>query len=177
MKRTLGHHWVKSGHGLWLPGDSRGHWSEAWDDQIGLMEPHMLHEGDPVRLRMAQERMKHPAVRWTPEMIDVMVGVIDACERASPWTIDAAAIEPTHFHVLISASHLDIDRTTKWMAQELTKAIHRQTSHSGPVFAKGNWCEFIFNDSHWRNLAAYIERHNTRRGLGARPYAFLNPAV
>lgn len=177
MKRTLGHHWVKSGHGLWLPGDSRGHWSEAYDAQIGFIEPHMLHDGDPVRLRMAQERMKHPPVRWTSEMIDVMVDVLGACERASPWTIAAAAIEPTHFHVLITASNLDINRTVKWIAQQMTKAIHQRTDHARPVFAKGNWCEFIFDQSHWINVISYIERHNVRRGMNSRPYPFLNAAV
>ena len=30
MPNTLGFHYVKSGYGLWLPGDDRGHWSEAW---------------------------------------------------------------------------------------------------------------------------------------------------
>ena len=47
ISNTLGYHWVKSCFGLWLPGDDRGHWSEAWDDQIGFIEPHTLHDGDP----------------------------------------------------------------------------------------------------------------------------------
>ncbi len=49
MPRTIGYHLVKSGYGLWLPGDTRGHWSSAWDEQIGFFEPHHLHAGDPVR--------------------------------------------------------------------------------------------------------------------------------
>ena len=49
-------------YGTWLPGDERGHWSDAWDEQLGYIEPHMLHEGDPVRKRMAKERQVHPQV-------------------------------------------------------------------------------------------------------------------
>lgn len=173
--RTIGYHVVKSGHALWMPGDERGHWSEAWDDQIGFIEPHTLHEGDPVRLRMAQERLKHPPVRFTDDMMNVMIDVIGACKSESPWSIVAASIEPTHMHLLITYSGLDIHRTAKWLAQEMTKAVHHRTSHAGPVFCKGNWCEYVFEDSHWRNLIAYIERHNARRGLAARPYAFLSP--
>jgi hypothetical protein len=52
MPRTIGYHIVFSGFGLWLPGDERGHWSEQWDDELGLIEPGTLHEGDPVRLRL-----------------------------------------------------------------------------------------------------------------------------
>jgi len=55
MSATLGYHLVKSGYGLWLPGDDRGHWSSAWDKQIGFIKPHQLNEGDPVRQRMARE--------------------------------------------------------------------------------------------------------------------------
>jgi hypothetical protein len=65
MGNTIGYHFVKSAYGLWLPGDERGSWSDAWDDQIGYCEPHTLHDGDPVRLRMAEERLKHPPVRFT----------------------------------------------------------------------------------------------------------------
>ena len=39
MPRTLGYHYVKSAYGLWLPGDVRGSWSEAWDEQIGYLDP------------------------------------------------------------------------------------------------------------------------------------------
>ena len=61
-------HVVISGYGLWLPGDGRGHWSEAWDDELGFIEPHTLHAGDPVRLRMAEERRKHTPVRLDEAM-------------------------------------------------------------------------------------------------------------
>jgi hypothetical protein len=69
MANTLGYHYVKSCYGLWLPGDDRGSWSEAWDEQIGFVEPHTLHAGDPVRHRMAEERMRYAVVRLS-DMFD-----------------------------------------------------------------------------------------------------------
>jgi len=69
MPNTLGYHYVKSTYGQWLPGDDRGSWSEAWDERIGFIEPHMLHPGDPIRRRMAEERMKHDPVRLLSDMI------------------------------------------------------------------------------------------------------------
>ena len=176
MPRTLGYHYVKSGYGLWLPGDFRGHWSEAWDQQIGYIEPHMLHAGDPVRLRMAEERMKHPPVRLTPQMIEVVAATIGQCARHSPWRVAALAVQPTHLHLLLTYSPLDINRTCIWLAQQTTKAIHQQTDHQGPVWCKGHWCTFLFERAHWNNSVAYIERNNLRYGLPARPYAFIrNP--
>ncbi len=84
MARTLGYHYVKSGYGLWLPGDDRGSWSESWDEQIGFAEPHTLNEGDPIRERMAKERMKHEPVRLDTMMIDAVVGAIHRCASSSP---------------------------------------------------------------------------------------------
>ncbi len=173
VPQTLGYHYVKSAYGLWLPGDVRGSWSEAWDEQIGYIEPHTLHEGDQTRLRMARERMKFDPVRFTAPMIDAVVEAVEQCVCASPWRIVAASIEPTHMHLLITSSGLDIKRTVKWLAQQTTKAVHRQTDHDGPVWAEGHWCSFIFDESHWANTIRYIETHNLRRGRAARPYAFL----
>lgn len=174
MPETLGYHWVKTCYGLWLPGNARGHWSEAWDEQIGYFEPHMLHAGDPVRLRMAQERMKHPEVKLSPAMIGVVERVLGECEASSPWNIVAASIERTHTHLLITYSGLDFHRTAKWLSQQTTKAIHRETPHAGPVWGKGDWTVYLFDVGYFRNVKRYIERHNVRRGVGARPYPFLS---
>jgi REP element-mobilizing transposase RayT len=173
VHKTIGYHYVKSGYGLWLPGDGRGSWSEAWDDQIGFYEPHMLHEGDPIRLRMARERQLHPPVKLTDPMLAVVETVIGECAATSPWQIVAASIERTHTHLAITYSGLDIHRTVKWLAQQMTKAIHRQTSHTGPVWCEGYWCEYHYDERHWQNVIGYIERHNIRRGVGPRPYGFI----
>ena len=174
MPRTLGYHCVKSGYGLWLPGDFRGSWSEAWDRRIGFVEPHSLHPGDPVRLRIARERMKHAPVRLTPEMLAAVVEALAQCTEASQWQAAAASVESTHVHVLITYSGLDIERTLKWLAQEMTKSVHRRTGHTGPVWCEGWWCGFVFDELHWESTIRYIERHNVRRGESARPYSFIS---
>ena len=164
---------MKSGYGLWLPGDARGSWSEAWDEQIGFTEPHTLNSGDPVRQRMAQERMKHEPVRLDAAMIDAVVGAIDRCASSSPWQIAAASIESTHMQLLITYSGLDIKRTVKWLAQQTTKAVHRQTHHVGPVWCEGYWCSYVFDTAYWTNLVHYIQRHNLRHRESAQPYSVL----
>lgn len=175
MAKTLGYHYVKSTYGQWLPGDPRGHWSTAWDAQIGLIEPHMLHPGDPVRHRMAEERMKHRPVWLSEAMIDAVAAAIAECVEKSQGglTIVAASIVATHFHLLIPYSGRDIDKTGKWLADQTTKAVHRHTAHDGPVWCRGRWRTFIFQLSHWKNALDYIERHNVRGGLCRRPYSFI----
>jgi len=173
MVTTLGYHIVLPGFGLWLPGDARGHWYEAWDEQIGLIEPRTLHDGDPARQRMAAERMKHEPVLLSPTMIEIVADVIDECCDASEWTISAASIEPTHTHLLLTYSMRDIDNTIKWLKDRTTKAIHRGTDHDGPVWCRGKWRSYIFDDGVWANALRYIERHNLRRGEPARPYSFI----
>ena len=174
MRGTLEYHCVKSGYGLWLPGDHRGSWSETWDQRVGFVEPHALHPGDPVRLRMAHERMKRAPVRLCPEMIEAVVDALGQCTIASPWQIEAASVESTHLHVLITYSGLDIERTLKWIAQEMTKSAHRRTGHSGPVWCEGWWRGFVFDELHWQNTIQCIEQHNVRRGQNPRPYSFIS---
>ena len=172
MRRTVGYHLVKSGYGLWLPGDERGHWSAAWDQRIGFVEPHTLHPGDPIGQRMAMERMNHPPTRLTAAMMDAVAEAVGRCAGESPWNIAAASIEATHMHLVITYSGLDVKRTEKWVAQQTTKAVHRLTEHAGPVWCEGWWTGYVFDRRHWRTARAYIERHNERRGVDRRPYAF-----
>ncbi|MEM6853998.1 MAG: transposase [Planctomycetota bacterium] len=173
MANTLGFHIVISGYGLWLPGDARGHWSDTWDTHFGYHEPHRLHPGDPVRQRMAAERMQHPPVRLTDAMQAVVADTMGRCANESEWSIAAASIEPTHTHLLLTYSPRDIDTTVKWLKDQTTKAVHRDTDHAGPVWCKGSWRSYLFDDRVWQNTQRYIERHNQRRGVGPRPYPWI----
>ncbi|MCH8151512.1 MAG: transposase [Planctomycetes bacterium] len=173
MPSTIGYHIVIAGYGLWLPGDDRGSWSEAWDEQIGYSQPHTVHDGDPVRKRMAQERMRHAPVRLDDAMIQIVVETVRRCESASDWSIAAASVEPTHSHLLLTYTRCDIDNTVKWIKDRTTKAIRRETNHQGPVWCKGKWRSFMFDDQVWSKTAAYIERHNIRHGEPAQPYPII----
>jgi REP element-mobilizing transposase RayT len=176
VARALGYHLVKTTYGTWLPGDSRGHWSSAWDEEIGYFQPHHLHEGDPVRQRMAEERMKHPPALLDAAMIDAVADAVARCAAESDWKVAAATIEPTHMHLLMTPTARDVEKTAKWIAQETTKAVHKETSFAGPVWCGGKWLGFIFDADHWENTRVYIERHNIRRGLPARPWDWIVPS-
>ena len=160
MAQTIGYHIVISGYGLWLHGDERGHWSEAWDAEVGYIEPHTLHVGDATRRRMAQERQKHLPTKLTVTMQTVAAATFQRCEAESDWSFAAMAIEATHAHLLMTRTDRDIDNVVKWLKDQTTKAIHRQTPHQRPVWCKSRWRSFIFDEHVWRNTERYIERHN-----------------
>jgi REP element-mobilizing transposase RayT len=134
----------------------------------------MLHEGDPVRKRMAQERQAHPRVLLDGSMISTVAATIGQCLHESDWRIAAGSIESTHTHLLLTYTERDIDNTVKWLKDQTTKAIHRGTSHAGPVWCKGSWRSFVYDPIIWRNTRRYIERHNQRRRVGPRPYPFID---
>jgi REP element-mobilizing transposase RayT len=160
MPSTIGYHWVKSGYGLWLPGDARGHWSTEWDSLIGYYEPHMLHEGDPDRARMAAERMKHPPTRLNRTMIEAVRDTMNRCAASSDWRIMALTIQRTHVHVLLTYTTRNIGNTVKWLSDQTTKAAKRAAGFGGPIWCKGRWLQFVYDEAHWQRLIEYIGRHD-----------------
>lgn len=118
--------------------------------------------------------MAHPPVVWDEEMMRIIALALGECAKNSPWKIIAASIEPTHFYALLTYSPLNIDRTVKWLGQEMTKAVHRGMGLAAPVFCKGRWLQFVFDLAHWNNVIKYIEAHNVRHGLARRPFDFLD---
>ncbi len=175
MADTIGYHVVISGFGLWLPGDARGSWSTAWDEKIGLIEPHTLHPGDPVRLRMSNERLKDVPVRLSDDMVGVVIDSLADCSAESKWSFVSASVETTHMHMLLTYMDRNVDNTIKWIKDRTTKQIHRQTSHRGSVWCKGKWRRFVFDLDVLERTRNYIEQHNVRRGVGPRPYPFFEP--
>ncbi len=176
MSQTIGYHIVIAGYGLWLPGDERGFWSTKWDADVGLVEPHTLHPGDPVRLRISQERLLHPPNRLTPRMIEIVADTLASCAGASDWAVAALCVLPTHSHLLLTPTERNIDNTIKWLKHRMTRALHDGTSYNGPVWCKGKWRSFLFDVDVWGSTQEYIENHNVGLGLGARPYPFVNPS-
>jgi len=119
--------------------------------------------------------MKYPPVNLDEEMVNVVIQCLTACVERScgGLRIVAAAIEPTHMHLLIPETGRNIDQTVKWIADQTTKSIHRLTRHRGPVWTKGSWCSHINRQEHWEHAILYIDEHNVRAGRGSRPYPFL----
>ena len=164
-----------SAYGQWLPGDARGSWSAAYDQQLGFVEPHQLHPGDPVRHRMASERMTQSAVRFTAPMQNAILNAVARCVAVSDWQIAAFTLEPTHAHLLLAYTGRPIESTVKWLKQSCTRAVHKQTDHLGKVWCEGSWRVFVFNAGQWNATMRYIDNHNVHRVGVTNPYKFVTP--
>ncbi len=127
-----------------------------------------------MRLRMASERMAHLPVRLDAGMSHSVAATLARCVRESDWRVVAASVESTHTHLLLTYTPRDIDTTIKWLKDRMTKDIHSDTMHQGPVWCKGAWRTFLYDMKFWDNTQRYIERHNERRGVGPRPYDFVS---
>jgi hypothetical protein len=123
---------------------------------------------------MAQERMKHPPTRFTPQIIEAVASALGECVMNSDWQFVATAFECTHMHTLLTYTERDIDGTAKWIAQITTKSVHKTTTFTRPVWCEGKWLEFIYDHQHWDNVRRYIERHNLRRNLPAKPWDWIS---
>jgi hypothetical protein len=175
MSSTLGYHITKTTYGTWLPGDARGSWVKDWSPKKGYGTLHRFSEADPWRQEMAEREMNHDPVVLSEAMIACVIEAITECVAKSHGglRIMAATIEPTHLHLLLPDTGRKIETTAKWIADQTTKAIHRRTSHLGPVWTSKSWCEHIADESHWEELLRYIDDHNVRAGRGSRPFPFL----
>jgi len=103
MTAALGFHITKTTYGTWLPGDARGSWLKDWSPKQGYGVVHRLSDADPRREAMAQRQMRHPPCRLSDAMIGIVVEcLVDCvCKSQGGLLIMAAAIEPTHVHLLL----------------------------------------------------------------------------
>jgi REP element-mobilizing transposase RayT len=175
MPETLGYHLTKTTYGTWLPGDARGSWVKNWSPRVGYGELHRFEHADPSREERSRRQLSHDVVILSPAMIQAVVDALAVCIQRSQGglKIMAATIEPTHMHLLLTRTCRNIDITTKWIADQTTKAIHRQTAQRGSVWTSKNWCEHVDQPDHWEELLRYIDEHHVRAGRGSRPYEFL----
>jgi hypothetical protein len=68
---------------------------------------------------------------------------------------------PTHLHLLLTPTARHIEHTIRWIKSTATRAVHDRTIHTGPVWSRGRWCGFIFDQRAFDTVRSYIGRHRT----------------
>jgi hypothetical protein len=67
-------------------------------------------------------------------------------------------------HALLPYTGKDIDATTKWLADQTTKAVHRTTNHACPASVQRQLAIVHLRRAEIRQRAdTYIQNHNPRR--------------
>jgi len=76
-----------------------------------------------------------PLFRPSPELNDVLLGVLGRAQRLYPIGICGVAVLSNHLHLLLVADHAEeISRFMCYVGSKLAREVNRLTGWSGPVF-------------------------------------------
>ncbi len=181
--RTRAIHIISTTYGSWLPGDpSRpaGHWSPLFDTYGQVRkEGGQLNLPDEATFRIAREQMLEPPKTLSDDEQRTVANsfrhnVFDA-GRARCQVI-ALAIEATHFHMLIGPLCSEdigrfVGRLKGCASSAILEMITNQPGKRKRIWTRGYWKVFLFDEVSVSMVRKYVEKHNTRRGLPANPYA------
>lgn len=193
--RTLAIHVIWTTYMTWLPGDPRGHWSALFDIYGRLHQcGGRLNPPDHVTRSRARQLAKGKPVRLPPEEQDIVANTIGASTGyiapGMPWAkyrhvkpvpdlrITAAAIEPTHIHLLLAPLATPIGSVVGRLKSATSRAIlnHRTVPvATRRLWTAGYWKVFLFDAAAVKAVATYIREHNGRRNIPADPFPWLGP--
>ncbi|MDY7109027.1 MAG: hypothetical protein SYC29_10370 [Planctomycetota bacterium] len=89
----------------------------------------------------------------------------------------AAAIEPTHVHLLLGPVREDIERFVGRLKGSSSRAARKHPANRDRrrTRAGGYWKVFLFDDDAVRAVADHLAARNVRRGLAAARFAWVPP--
>jgi hypothetical protein len=161
MGHTLAIMLTMTTYGTWLRGAQGG-----WINDGELMPPNpILEAGD-------RKRMKHDVYLFDDtRLLDVgeMIGraLIDRMDLQ----ILALTAQTWHAHIVFAATRHDVADVVK-----CAKDAARYGLRPGrPIWTDGYDKRFCFDERTTHNRVNYVERHNARLGLAARPWDFITP--
>lgn len=172
-------------YGTWLPGDPAkpGHWSPLFDLYGRLKRAgHQINLPDVTTYEHARSLMKEPAKVLGPDEIAFVGDALGEWLRpvgrpaASPGKPGAmcvaAAVEPTHVHLLIGPVQENIGRFVGRLKGKSSSAArgHPENWDRRRIWGTGYWKVFLFDDEAVEAVAEYVIAHNRRRGLADVPF-------
>jgi hypothetical protein len=180
---TSGIHPIWTTYGTWLPGDRRGHWSPLFDIYGRVVEQGgRLQLPDEVTRRAASTSLREPPFRL--DEIDAALVASEVsnhvndgapyCDR--PVAI-AAAIEPTHIHLLLGPVREDLRTLVGRLKGKSSSAVLASGRHDNRrhVWTEGYWKVFLFDALGIEAVTDYILDRHRRTGRGINPYPWCRP--
>lgn len=181
---TLATHLIWTTYGTWLPGDpgKPGHWSPLFDLYGRLVcSGHRLNVPDATTYEHALQRMTEPPKCLRDNESDLVAAVLSrhlAPALAGAPSAYACAIEPNHIHLLVGPVRERIDRFVGRLKGSSSAALRKHPNNWDRTrsWTAGYWKVFLFDRDAVCAVTKYIESHNLRRGIPARPYEWIQPA-
>lgn len=183
---TVGIHLIWTTYGTWLPGDDRGHWSPLFDLYDRLIErggklnrPDLLtHERALERMKESPKILNDDEIATMAETIGTLVNWPDKtlANLDLPW-IYAAAIEPTHVHLLLAPVQEAIGIVAGRFKGKTSSDILALPHNAGRerTWTAKYWKVFLFDTLALETVKVYVEDHNRRRGMPASPFPWICP--
>jgi hypothetical protein len=188
---TCGIHVISTTYRTWMPGDARGHWSPLFDFYGRLKESgHRLRLPDPDTFRHSSEIAKEPEMVLSPHAMTIVAHTFRALLTPphspplvagtalfKPPIVYAAAIERTHFHLLIGILREDLGTFVGRLKGSAASAVLSFPEYAGRtrVWTAHYWEVFLFDERGVDTVQTYVEQHNVRRGLPPSPFDWVHP--
>ena len=180
--QTVGIHVIWTTYMTWPPVDPRGHWSALMD-----LYGHIVEVGGRFNLPDAIT-LEHAKV--AAEGAEVILNHKEqtaVADRIGKMLIDdpifggsrvfAAAVEPTHVHLLFSALQYNVDDVAGRIKSQTSSMLleSRGQPEVRRIWTNGFWRVFLFDAEGVAGVQNYVEEHNERRGMPRSPHAWLRP--
>lgn len=177
-------HWIWSTYGTWLPGDERGHWSPLFDLYGRVVERGgKLNMPDPVSMAHALSLAKEP-----PKILDAaeqrtvadVIGKLvrppgtgeSGDQRPAAW---AAAVEQNHVHLLTAVPAELFGAFVGRLKGMSSSAVLAGRAARARTWSSGYWKVYLFDLLAVEMVMRYIDVHNERKGMAAKPYGWISP--
>jgi REP element-mobilizing transposase RayT len=174
-------HLIWTTYGTWLPGDVRGHWSPLFDLYGRLRaQGHRLNLPDETTEQTSLHRLSHSPTILSSSDVAVVAQTIGSLvaspQRLGASRIHAAAIESNHTHLLVGGLTDTVSRIVGRLKGQTSSSVAAANGDgSSRTWTTGYWKVYLFDEHAIAAVASYIEQHNIRRGLPARPYHWIAP--
>ncbi len=194
MTATKGIHIIWTTFGSWLPGDPSkpGHWSPLFDMYGRLSsQGNRLNLPNAATYEHAKRLQNEPTKSLTPneiKMVANVIGKILTPNTKQPHQIapglpgnhhtaicTAAAINPTHIHMLLQPMQENISRFTGRIKGMTAAALLKHPNNRGRkhIWTAKYWKVFLFNDNAVAKVKSYIEKHNIENNIPPAPYPWI----
>jgi hypothetical protein len=146
-------------YGTWLRGDARG-----WIDDGKLMSP------DPVLETADWQRMKYPAYYFPCQRLhDIGTFLGEGLIQELNQRVYALMVQSWHIHVVVGNTRVHYADIAKCAKDKVRYGLRIGRPIWGADYDK----RFCFDERALMNRIRYVERHNERDGLPARPWSFI----
>jgi REP element-mobilizing transposase RayT len=189
------YHAIISAYGFWLPNDPRGSWSDfvgSWElfkaggPATKTTERRSLaHDPHDARRRWRMKAaLKHPPVRFTPairELIGVGFGV---AVREGDYRVMACCIGHDHAHLVLGRHERSVEQMLAHLKSKASMEVGRAGVHPlagyadgagrmPSIWSEGCWKVFIDNATQLHAAVEYVRRHPVKEGLEAQAWGFV----